>query len=172
VERAQFGIGYVANAPESMAGIGGYVILPALGGIGLYLDAKFDPTDPSDKSGFEAGLTAEQVRETVPGNEFIKDESSWQSFNAAVVRPLNPYLIVYAGGGVAKRTVFELYEEPSGTWGMSGVLWVEAPDREETRVNFMLGAILRLSSRISTHFGFETEPTGVTVGASVRVPRW
>jgi hypothetical protein len=170
--RPQFGIGFVANAPDAMTGAGGYVILPRLGGFGLYLDAKSDPTDPSSNVAFEKGLTGAQVRDQVPENEFIKDESRWQSVNVALVRPFNPYLILYAGVGLAKRTVFELYEEPSQTWGLGGVLWVEAPDREETRANFMVGTILRLGARISTQFGFETQPGGVTVGLSARLPRW
>jgi hypothetical protein len=171
-DRPQYGFGFVANAPDLMAGAGGYVILPVLGGIGLYLDAKFDPTNPSGKSGFEKDLISGQVQGSVPGNSFIMDEASWQSFNVSVVRPLTPFLMMYAGGGVTKRILYELYEEPSLTRGIGGVFWVEAPAREETRVNLMVGAFLRLGPWVSTQFGFETQPRGMSVGVSARLPRW
>ena len=170
--RAQFGIGYVANAPEVMAGGAGYVILPRWGGIGLYLDAKFDISSPSGERGYDSSVTAAQVRDEV-GGDYIKGEGSWRSANAAVLRPVTPFLIVYGGAGYAWKTAFELYqvEQDSGV-GEGGVVWAEDPAGEETRVNLMAGVIMRLTGRVSTHFGFETQPRGLTVGASLRLPRW
>jgi hypothetical protein len=169
---ALYGIGFVANAPEEMAGGSAYLILPVKGGIGLYVDAKFDVSNPSDHAAFVSDMTAADVRNQVPGNEFIKDESSWRSFDVAVIRPINPYLFAYLGGGMVRRTLYELYEEPSGTYGLNGVIWAEAVDLEETRANVMGGVFLRLGSHINTQFGFETEPVGVTAGVSARLPAW
>lgn len=173
LSRAHFGVGYVGNAPSAMLGGSGYLIIPtSKGPFGLYLDAKFDVGNPSNETGFEPGLTASQVEDEVVGNEFVRSEGSWRSFNAALLRPLSPYFYVYAGAGIAQRTVYHLYEEPSLTLGVAGVFWVEAPARSEHSLNLLTGAILRLSSRISTQFGFETQPRGVTVGISARIPRW
>jgi hypothetical protein len=36
----------------------------------------------------------------------------------------------------------------------------------------MLGVFFRLTSLISSQFGFETQPRGITAGASLRLPRW
>jgi len=172
LSRAQFGIGYVANAPEAMAGASGYVILPRWGGIGLYLDAKLDVSNPTGDRGYDDAITAAQVRNR-EGGEFINGEGSWWSANAAILRPVTDFLVVYGGGGVARKTRFELYQvdQDSGI-GVGGVVWVEDPEAEETRVNFMAGVIMRLTGRVSTHFGFETQPRGLTVGASLRLPRW
>lgn len=168
----QFGVGYVANAPEEMAGGAAYAIFPTMGGIGLYVDAKFDVDNAKDQRGYDPGVTAEYV-ENVAGGSYVRKEGSWWSVDAAVVRPLSPYLMVYGGGGIAHRTLFRLYDVAAATGvGVGGVVWAEDPRGEEDRVNLMAGLLLRLSSRITTHFGVETQPRGLTVGASLRLPAW
>jgi len=174
LDQPHFAIGYAANAPDIMAGVGAYYVSSFLGGIGLYVDAKFDLENPSDdKDTFESGLTAEDVVNSpdLVGADFIQDEKSYRSFNVAVVRPVSPYLAVYAGGGLVQVTEYHLFEDPDSDLGQGGVFWVEAPEFDETRANFMMGAFLRMSSFLSTQIGFETEPRGFTVGASLRLPR-
>jgi hypothetical protein len=170
LSRTQFGIGYVANAPNMLGGGNAYVLFPVLGGIGLYVDAKFDLNSPSDDLAFRSDITDDEVGSEVPGAEYIKREFSWKSFNVGVVRPLTPFFMIYGGAGPSRATVYHLYETIEADIGRA--LWVEAPDREETRVNLMLGAFLRLTSLISSQFGFETQPRGITVGASLRLPPW
>jgi len=172
LDRTQFGIGYIANAPDLMAGIGGYVVVPKLGGIGIYVDAKYDLQNPSDTQEFEPGLTVDQVENEVDGATFLESESSYQSFNVAVVRPLNPFLMVYFGGGLAQRTRYSEYEDRSGTLGRGGVFWVEDPSQEENRLNMMIGFMMRMGPRITSQFGFETQPRGITTGVSLRLPSW
>jgi hypothetical protein len=171
LDRPHFGIGYAANAPNLMAGGGGYVVTPYFGGIGLYLDAKFDVEDPSGDIAFEKGLTADDVVNEVEGAEFIKRESSYRSFNAALVKPVTPYLMVYAGGGLVQRSRFHWYEAPESDLGVSGIFWVRAPAEDDTMGNFMLGMFMRVSSFLSTQVGLETEPRGFTIGVSLRLPR-
>ena len=171
LDRPHFGIGYAANAPNLMAGGGAYVVTPYFGGIGVYLDAKFDVEDPSGELTFEKGLTAEDVVNEIEGAEFIRRESSYRSFNAALLKPLTPYLILYAGGGLVQRFRFHLYEAPESDLGVSGIFWVKAPAEDDTMGNFMLGVFMRVSSFLSTQVGIETEPRGFTVGVSLRPPR-
>jgi hypothetical protein len=107
------------------------------------------------------------------GSKFLGSESSWKSFNVAVMRSLTPSLVGYAGGGMAKRTLYDLYNiDSQSPVGVSGVVWAENPDAAETRVNLMVGVLMRLTGRVSAHFGYETQPHGVTVGVSLRIPRW
>lgn len=81
--------------------------------------------------------------------------------------------MVYGGGGIAQRTRFNEYEVPGDvSLGRGGLLWVEDPSQEESRVNLMLGLMMRVSSRITSHFGFETQPRGITAGMSLRIPSW
>lgn len=172
LEGPHFGIGYIANAPELMGGIGGYFIVPKFGGIGLYMDAKIDLKNPSDTEEFEADWTPERVADEVTGANYLEHESSYSSVNLAVIRPLNPFLMVYGGGGLVRRTRYMEYEDPNRTLGRGGVFWVESPTEEETRVNLMLGMMMRVSSRITSHFGFETQPRGITAGLTLRFPSW
>ncbi len=180
LDRTQYGFGWVANAPEIMTGLGGYVLLPPgawgmdarYGGLGIYVDVKIDLDNPSDSKDFEPGLTAQEALNTVSGIIPGEKESSWQSFNVALVRPMNPYLSLYAGGGYVKRTRYHQYEDPQKNLGRAGVFWVESPLEEDTRFNMMLGILMRLGPRFSSQFGFETQPRGVSVGISLRLPRW
>lgn len=164
-----YGIGYVANAPDMLAGGAAYVILPVAGGLGLYVDAKFDTSDRSDDDAFDPTLTAQEVDDQI-GDEFRADESSWTSFNAALMRPLTPAFTVYAGAGYARETVYYEYFDESRERGLAGIYWVEAPDQEATKVNFLAGMLLRMTPWISAQFGMETAPRGATVGISISYP--
>jgi hypothetical protein len=172
LDRTQFGIGYIANAPDQLGGVGGYFVLPKWGGIGLYLDYKWDLSSPADSEDFEGGLTAEDVPFEVPAAEFLERKSSYRGFNVALVRPVSTFLMVYGGAGIAEQTRFQSFQDPSGNLGRAGIFWVESPSTSENRVNILLGLMMRMGSRITSHFGFETQPSGVTAGVSLRFPKW
>jgi len=172
LDRPQFGIGYIANAPDLMSGVGVYAVLPKFGGIGLYVDAKFDLGNPSDNMEFEPSLTDEDIENQVDGANYVESESSYRSYNVALVRPVNSFLMVYIGGGIAHRTQYAEYQDPGKTVGVGGVVWVESPSEEENRTNLMVGIMMRMGPRITSHFGFETQPRGVTAGLSLRLPSW
>lgn len=165
-----FGIGYVANAPQLLAGAGAYATFPLLGGLGFYLDAKFDVNGPSREDNFESALTALEVEDQIPGVALVGSEDSWRSFNIAVVRPLTPAFMVYLGAGYATRTRYHEYRDPKGERGLLGLLWAEAPHEESSTVNGLFGGFLRLGRPLDFQFGFETAPRGFTVGGSLRLP--
>lgn len=170
-DRAQFGLGYAGNAPDALGGVSAYAIWPVFGGLGLYIDAKFDIESPENDRAFDPTRTKVTVENEVSGAQFLSSEQSFRSFNAALVRPLSQALFIYAGGGIAQGKAYYLYNVP--VQGQVGnALLVAAPDQDEDRVNLMAGVILRMSSVLSSQFGFETEPQGVTVGVSLRLPRW
>ncbi len=170
LDRPHFGLGYAANAPNLMAGGEAYVVTPYLGGLGLYVDAKFDVEAPSGEPEYISDMTAEDVANQISGAEFIRRESSYKSFNVAVLKAMSPYLILYAGGGVVRRTRYHFYEAVGTDYGVSGLFWVKAPSEDVTRPNAMLGIFMRMSTFLSAQVGIETEPRGFTVGASFRLP--
>lgn len=179
ISRIQFGLGYVGNAPDAILGGAGYLILPELGpisgGIGLYVDAKFDLDDPTDERGFNPDVTVEELLNdpTREITDFLRSETTWWSVNLALIRPLNPFLMAYAGGGIAFADRYALFNVPQNDpVGVGGVVWAEDPSREETRMNLMAGILMRLTASVSTHFGVETQPRGLTVGISLRLPKW
>lgn len=172
LDRTQFGIGFQGNAPDVVAGGVAYVIFPKAGGIGFFVDAKFDLEDPTDSPEYEPGLTVERVEHEIVGAEPFEKESSYRSFNVGVVRPLNPFLMVFAGGGPSFKKKYIEYKGGAGNYGRGGVFWAEDLQQRETRMNIMLGLMMRVGPRITSHFGFETQPRGVTVGLSLRLPSW
>ena len=173
LDRMHFGVGYVANAPKQMAGGSAYVLWPHFGGIGLYVDVKGTIDSPSKDQGFEEGLDYADVLvdPRYAGTRFLRREASWRrSYNAAVIRPLNPFLMVYAGGGYSQAEGYVLLDVPSGDIGRA--LWVREQGRDREEVNFMAGLILRMVPGISTQVGMETKPGGFTAGISLRLPSW
>jgi hypothetical protein len=166
----RFGIGYVANAPDVLGGVGGYVVLPVLGGLGLYVDAKFDLDSPARDDTFISTLTDREAEEQVAGAEFVDDQDSWQSFNVALLRPVTPALMLYAGAGYATRTRYREYRDPAGELGRLGFFTVEAPADEWITMNPLFGGFLRISQWLDFQFGLETRPRGFTVGGSLRLP--
>lgn len=172
VDGPQFGLGYVANAPDQMAGASAYVILPVLGGLGVYVDAKADVDSPSEDVAFRPDLTGAEVRSSpdFTGARFLNQEFSFRSVNVALLRPINPGVSIYAGAGLAWGENYKLYEQIIGDEGFA--LWVADPEFDETRTNLLVGLVLRISSVLSSQVGYETEPRGFTAGVSLRLPRW
>lgn len=172
LSKTQYGFGYVVNAPDVMAGGSAYVLTPKWGGIGVYVDAKFDVSPPSKDMGYDGTVTSSVVAQS-PDAKFLEAQESWKSFNVALLRPLTPSLVGYVGGGIAKSRIFDLYAGPQDfPYGFSGVVLARNPDADATRVNFMVGVLMRLTRDVSAQFGYETHPDGVTVGVSLRLPPW
>ncbi len=167
--RTRVGFGYVADAPSLMAGGAAYAIFPVAGGLGLYVDAKFDASSPTRESNYEPGLTAQQVEEQY-GDTFLYSEDSWRAFDLALVRPLRPALSVYAGAGYARKRKYNEYHDLTGERGIAGHYWVEDTAGRSNTVNLMGGFMFRMGRFIYSQFGVESAPRGVTVGLSVALP--
>lgn len=172
VARPYVGLGYVASAPELFGGGAIYGVLPGLlGGLGLYIDAKFDLERPTENRGYEPDLTAEQVENEI-GDEFFRSEGSWYNINAALMRPLNDRLVLYLGAGYASQKIYNRYhdEEQTGEYGFGNYYWVEDVAAARTVVNVLGGAFIRIADNINVQFGAERHPNGFTVGASYLLP--
>lgn len=172
LQHAQYGIGYTGNLPDLQVGGSAYVLLPRWGGIGFYVDVKGGVGGPSTERGYDGSVTAARIENDL-GGIFVKEEASWWSVNAALMRPLSPYFTVYLGGGLAHESTYRLYNvDRDLNVGVGGVVWARDTRGDQYRLNLMLGMITRLTSRVSAHFGYETEPDGITAGLSLRLPRW
>ncbi len=167
VTQPRVDIAYVANAPDLMTGGGLYVLFPAMGGLGLYVDAKFDPSSPSRKSNYLPDVTAAQAAGQF-GDSYQDTQDGWRSFNVALIRPVTPALMVYAGAGAARKTKYNEYQDTSFTRGTFGKYWVK--DVSTNSVNLMGGLFFRMSRFVYTQFGLESSPGGATVGLSIALP--
>ncbi len=167
----QYGVGYVFGPPDLMAGGDAFVVLPTLGGLGVYVDAKFDTSSPSKESNYDGSLTSQDVLAERTGNEYSDDADSWMTLDVALLRPVTPALMVYAGVGYAKRSWYHLYYDPQKQYGLAGYYWVRAPSYDSTSLNGIAGIFLRISSLLTTQFGIETAPRGGVLGISLTLPR-
>jgi hypothetical protein len=165
------GLGYVGNAPEMVSGVSGHVLFPGMGRFGLYVDAKFNPYSARREETFLADRTAIEIEDEVVGVRFMDHKDSYRSFNAALVRYVNPSLMLYLGAGVSQMTRYREYYDPAEQMGQAGFFWVEAPDEAGSSLNVLGGAFLRMSSVLMFQTGVETNPKGFSVGISLQLPR-
>lgn len=163
------GIGYVVNAPNQYVGASAHVLTRALGGLGLYVDGKFTVPSARDKDNFQEEWTAQYVDDNFGDIPFTTDEQH-RSFNAALMRPVTPELILYAGAGLTERAAFVEYRDETGERGNLGFYWVEDPDQKATGLNVLGGAFFRIGRNVALQFGAEAEPRGLTIGASYSIP--
>lgn len=163
------GIGYMANIPNQFVGGSAHVLLDYFGGIGVYVDAKFDPEGPEDGEDFVDSLTAAQVEEN-RNDQFFEDEGSWTSFNVGVIKSLGPQFAVYAGAGWADAKQYNQYLDEEREMGLEGFYWVRDEERSGGEVNVMGGAMFQLTRNFAFQVGAESAPSGFTVGATYLIP--
>ncbi len=166
-QSGMLGFGYAANAPQALVGGTVWGLVPGLKGWGLYVDAKFDPGDPSADEYFYADLSPDQVDERYPEDRELSTEERWFSANVAVTRRMTPELVLYLGGGYAHRDAYRRYLDPAQQRGNFGHYWVKDDEDSVGTVNVMGGALMRISKYLRLQFGGETAPMGFTVGASI-----
>lgn len=161
-----FGVGYVANAPQSLIGGAVYALMPvgSLGRWGLYVDAKFDATPRTNEEGFLEDMTA--VDAELAGDAFFSEDQGWQTINVAIMREFTDELTAYAGAGHSERTVYSEYFDDAREQGRFGFYWVEDEELSGTEVNFLAGVLLQISNRVFVHAGAESAPVGATIGLS------
>ncbi|HWK89190.1 MAG TPA: hypothetical protein VNP72_04320 [Longimicrobium sp.] len=164
------GIGYVINAPNMYVGFSGRVMTGFMGGLGLYVDAKFDTDSPGDDPSFADSLTAAEVEDRIAGQQIFDDEADWQSFNVALVKPVTTELMLYAGAGYARKEGYRQYFDQARQRGNQGFYWVENDELTGNQVNLLVGAFFRLAPQISAQFGVESAPRGITAGVTYNIP--
>ncbi len=165
------GLGYVVNAPNIFTGVALYGVADILGGLGLYVDAKFTLQTPADESDFFSDLTITEV-EATGGQTFHGNGFGWWSVNGAVVRPISPELMLYLGAGYTQEDVYRRYNDELDILGLDTLGWYWVRDEQVSggRVNLLGGAFFRMTDHVSLQFGGETAPGGATVGFSYSFP--
>jgi hypothetical protein len=165
----RIGIGFVGNFVEQPVGVSVHALTSWLGGIGLYLDGKVSASSPRDRDNFNPDMTAGEVENQV-GDQFFSDDRVYRSLNSAVLVPITPELMMYAGAGITWRETYVEYHDPNLERGNGGFYWVADPEADTSGLNVLAGGIFRIGSRVGLHLGIEGAPRGATVGASYAVP--
>jgi len=163
-----YGIGIVANAPRQFTGVGVHFLLPGLYGLGLYVDAKFDPISET-RDGVLLPFTRAEAEAL--GDVWFRDEERWTTFNVALLYAVTDELRLYAGAGHSRREGFTRYWDEAGQRGEVGYYWIENPNRTDTQINLLGGAFFRIARGIFVQFGLESMPQGYTLGLTLSLPR-
>jgi len=169
LERPFIGLGYVANAPEQLAGVGVVATLPALSHWGAYVNFKWSPDSPKNRANYDPTLTSHDV-EDLYRDEYVSFDIVWTSISVAIARTIRPQLTLYAGAGYARSEGFDQFFDEDQNRGDQGYYWVVHPEDEATKVNFLAGAFLRAGEYFAFQFGLESAPKGFTVGGSFVLP--
>jgi hypothetical protein len=159
--RTNWLVGYVANPPEQLLGIGAGAVFPNSGGWGFQVNVK-SSTDSPRNDFFEPDITPADASEM--GDFFFRDRSHWRSVNLALVKALSSEFALYLGGGLSDREVFFQYEDPSGERGNLGIYWIEDDEQSELFANVVAGAYFRIGRRLVVQVGAERAPAGFTIG--------
>lgn len=163
------GIGYTANIPNQFVGVSAHAVTDLLGGMGLYVDAKFATESPEDKEWYVPDLTSEEVI-AAGGDGELSRQGAWQSVNVALMRGLSSQLTVYGGAGYVNGTQYVEYYDTERELGRAGVYWVRDEAESGTQVNFLGGVFFQVARTLAIQLGGESKPGGFTVGVSYLIP--
>jgi hypothetical protein len=165
----RIGAGYVTNVPNQFVGVSAHVLTGTAGGLGVYVDVKFDLDSPEDEIGYLPNLTAAEVEDQL-GHRLIRREGSWTSVNVALMRPLAPQFVLYAGVGYSDGREYRQYVDEEGQMGQLGHYWVRDVEGSGARLNALGGAMVQFSPALALQLGLESRPGGFTIGASYLIP--
>jgi hypothetical protein len=167
----RLGIGYVVNAPNVFTGVALYGVSDIFGGLGLYVDAKFNLDKIEDESDFFPDLSVADV-ELAGGQDLRNDDFGWWSVNAALMRPISSELMLYAGAGYTHEDVYLRYNDPLDVLQLNtqGWYWIRDDAASGGHINLLAGAFFRMGNRVALQFGLESQPAGATVGFSYSFP--
>lgn len=162
------GFGYKGNLPRALLGVSAHVTFAQLRGFGLYVDYRATHESYRDEE-FLTNITVRQA-ELEFGDDFVQARNHWRVANVAVLKPITAELALYAGGGLARHTVYREYFDTSMERGEFGHYRVEDDEDSGNRLNLTGGAMFRAGRHLAFHFGGETAPGGFTVGVSALLP--
>lgn len=165
----RMGVGYVANVPNQFVGASGHFVSNFLGGMGLYVDAKFDLDSPEDDEKFVDSLTAADVEDEL-GDQLLRRDGVWTSVNVALTRAVTPQLVAYAGLGYSDAQEYVEYLDENRQMGQLGFYTVLDEEASGGQVNFLGGVMFQISRTVALQLGGETAPAGFTVGVTYLVP--
>lgn len=163
-------VGYVANAPDQLLGFSAMTVGSMWGGWGLYVDAKFPTSSPEDEESFDPDRTTSEVRANDPLDQVFQRESTWRSFNAAVMRALGGDFAVYAGAGITREKAYDEFQSDEDAGTAEAFYWVRNEVESGRELNLLGGILFRATHRLSFQFGANSNPTGFTAGAALSFP--
>jgi hypothetical protein len=157
---ASYFLGYSVNLPHQEVGF-------AYGRIrkqrwGLYVDVKVSVGVPGSASNDYLEDITVPIAEAW-GHTLRATKTGYFSLNVGTTRRVGSRLTVYGGVGLCAVQDYSQYYDASLLLGVDGTYWIDGAE-EDVRSNFMLGALIPVTSSALLQVGAESLPRGVTVG--------
>jgi hypothetical protein len=164
----RFGVGFVANVPDQLAGLTVHVMPPGFP-VGVYADVKFDVDSPRETEGFVDSLTRAEVEDT-RGDRLLSTDASFTTVNVGLMTAITSGLVAYAGAGYSNGTEYAEYVDLNTELGKGGIYWVEDTVEEPSKVNFTGGVFFQLGGNFAFQIGADSNPRGFSLGISYLTP--
>jgi hypothetical protein len=170
----RFGIGYSGSAPDALAGAGVWY-LNGPRRLGVFFEGRTTLPAPSRHANYCPAALPRCEREWVQQNRddhFLRDHEEWLAFNAGALYAVSREFALKVGAGVGRlRQVTEFIDDSElveDRLTLEGNYFV--PFDEATKLQAVIGGILRAGDRIAFSIGYETALKGMSVGAFVMLP--
>jgi len=161
----QTGLGWAASMPDAMLGAGGFYMFGDRRW-GLYADVKIPHDSDRRSPDFQGNLSLAQVQEFEEQARIeVRSSEEWRLLNLAVIRALSPQSTLFAGGGLARKSVIREFGDNTETpLTRTGFYFVEDENLSGWHPNFTFGMILRGGERVIFLSGFESATASFSLG--------
>lgn len=168
------GLGYNGSLPEAIAGAGVWHFFGS-SRFGVFADGKFTTSSLTGDDKYcpsQLGACSVQFVEQERDDVVIRDEDEWLLFNVGGMYALTPEFAVMLGGGLARKTrIREYLTENETQWlTVNGTYFVRRDSEPIWDPQAVVGGLLRAGPHLAFSFGYETAPSGLTVGAYLVLP--
>jgi hypothetical protein len=162
------GLGYSANLPGVITGLGIFHLEPRWG-LGVFANVHYSLDSPEGDAFFFDDRTAEEARDDA--HMALREREVYRSVSAGVIWPFDPEIAAYVGLGFTRERIFEEFEDPLQEMGDFGHYWVEDPTQERDGVNVTAGLFFQAGRHLFFRVGGELFPLGGSLGVYAAIPR-
>lgn len=168
------GLGYNGSLPEAIAGAGIWHFFGSTR-LGVFADGKItvssltgdDNYCPSQLDDCSVSFVEQERTDVV-----VRDEEEWLLLNVGGMYALAPEFALMFGAGLARKTRIRQYLTQDETEWITdtGTYFVRFDPKPTWEPQVVVGGLLRAGGNLAFSFGYETAPTGLTVGAYLVLP--
>jgi hypothetical protein len=154
------GLFYTPNFPKQVIGITGFDMLTTGLGIGFGVRQS---VGPSTSRNFYDNISRYEA-ETIYRDRNTQNVTEFFTGYVFIMLRLANHAIIYLGPGWSKTTSRMQFMDNSHTLSSDGLYWIEDTQASSTRISGSGGLVLSISSRFAMMVGYESRPSGVTLG--------
>jgi len=158
---------WVTNIPaDQYLGLTIYRVIPRK--VGWFIEGKFGRQMTYESSNYYENISIGQSEDW--GDQFLKSDESYDTFNAGVTYAYGKQFFVYLGAGISETDSYRQYHDEFGILGDGGNYWIDGIENG-TATNTVFGAMFRTSDTFVIQIGYDSRPAGLNLGIGL-VTSW